>query len=563
MNSTSIGLTILSAGQRGLALTGQNIANAGTVGYHRQTLNLASMTVDGVRGAGVDVASITRYEVPAARTAILRGNGDREYATARLNAQQQVEAALGTSPGTIGDGLEAFFNAAEELTAHPESTALRRTTLAAASDVANQLKTAAGDIDRLRADVGTQIGRTVDEVNDFATRIAALNTRIASVEQTGAQANDLRDQRDGLVNELSKRMDVRIVPQPFGVVNVLATNAPVVVGEFANSFATSADAAGNMVVTQAGSSQPLKFSGGSLGGQLQTYNQDLTSTRSRLDGLAREFITRVNAVQATGIGAGGPVTAASAGVSVGDPTAPLAAQGLPATPTAGTLTISLTNAGTRTNVAIPFDPATQSLNDLAAAITAGTGGAVQGGVDPQTNQLTLQAQAGYSFDFAGRAPTTPPGGAAVPNPDTGGLLPALGLNGLFQGSDATTIAVRPEFTADPGRLAVSRTGQPADATNLERLAAVRDQPVAGGRTLAGEFSDLAATVGQNVQLFSDQSEAQAAALQNMSDIELSVTGVDTNEELVHLLDYQRMIDAGSKYLSVVNSALDKIMEIIR
>jgi flagellar hook-associated protein FlgK len=510
----------------------------------------------------VDVASITRYTAPPVRTAILQGNSSQGASAARLAVQQQIETTLGTSPGTIGDGVESFFNAAEQLTTDPSSTALRRTTLAAASAVAGQLNAAATGIDQLRQNVGTQIGQTVSQVNSYASQIAALNTKIAGVQASGGQANDMMDQRDNLVNQLSQQMNVTTVPQKDGTVNVIADGAAVVVGNYANTFSAAQDSTGNMVISQAGSTQPVTVSSGTLGGQLQAFNQDIPATRSRLDGLAQQLITKVNAVQATGLGAAGPVTSSTAGVAVAAPTAPLATQGLPSTPTAGTLTISVTDsAGNRTNAAIAFDPATQSLNDLATAITGGTGGAVQASVDPQSGVLSLQAQGGASFDFAGRAPSA--GGAAVANTDTGGLLPALGVNGLFTGTDATSIAVNPTLTADPNQLAASKTGEPGDTTNLQQLAAIRDLPVTGGRTLSGEYDDLAATVGQNVQQFGDQQSAQTSTLANLTNLEQSTTGVDTNQELVHLLDYQNMIQAGSKYLSVVNSAMDSIMQMVQ
>lgn len=179
-----------------------------------------------------------------------------------------------------------------------------------------------------------------------------------------------------------------------------------------------------------------------------------------------------------------------------------------------------------------------------------------------SNTLQIQAQAGFSFDFAGRD-TNPPGGGAVANTDTSGVLAGLGLNGLFAGTDATSISVRPELVADPGRLAASLTGRPGDSGNLERFAALRDQAAVSGRTFADDFADQAAAVGTDVKTMGDQQTAQSGLMQTLSAQEQSVTGVDMNEELVHLLDFQRMVSGASKYLSVVNAALDEIMNIIR
>ena len=117
MNGYTIGTSMLAAGRRGLDVIGQNIANASTPGYHRQSVNFTSRaTVNGVNGTGVDIASITRYELPPVRTAILRRNADQGWTGVRLSTNQQMETSFGSSPGTIAEGIEGLFNQIEQLT---------------------------------------------------------------------------------------------------------------------------------------------------------------------------------------------------------------------------------------------------------------------------------------------------------------------------------------------------------------------------------------------------------------------------------------------------------------
>ena len=562
MNGFSIGTSALAAGQRGLDIVGQNIANSVTPGYHRQALNLTNRVTGDTMGTGVDVASITRFTAGPVRTAILSGNSDQAAFDARFAIRSQIESTLGAGEGGIGDQLSNFFNQVEQLTARPDNAAARRPLIAAAGDLARQFNSSAGDIDRLRADIGAQIPGEVNEVNEFAKRIAEFNLKISFREQIGDSASDLRDQRDQLINALSERVDIKTVDQPFGVVNVIANGAVVVVGEFANTFQVGPNGSGGLVVTQTGSAQPVNFKTGSLGAKLQEYNTDIPATRARLDDLAGAFISRVNAIQATGVGLSGPITSANGTTSVTSAAAPLNTAGLPFAAQAGQLTVSVTDTatGNRTNTTISIDPATQSLQDIATALSGIPG--LSSSVNATSNTLSLQAQSGFTFDFAGRD-TNPPGGGAVANPDTANLLPALGINGLFNGTNAASIAVRPAIVADPNLLAASRSGQPGDATNLERLAAVRDQAVIAGRTLAAEFADQASSVGTDVRGLGDRAAVQSGLMRTLAGQEQSVVGVDVNEELVKLLDYQRMVEGASKYLSVVNSALDEIMNIIR
>jgi len=465
MNAFPIGTSAIATGQRALDLIGQNLANAATPGYHRQAANLVNRVAGEVQVTGVDVASITRFTAAPVRTAILSGNSYQGAIDARLDVRRQVESTLGSGNGGIGDQLSNFFNQVEQLTARPDDTAARRPLIVAASDLARQFNAAAGDIDRLRNDIGGQIPKVVDEVNTFAARIADFNTRIAIREHQGDQANDLRDQRDQLIDELSKRIDIKTVDQPFGVVNVIASGAAVVVGEFPNKFTVGPDTSGNLVITQSGSTQPVTFNSGSLGALLQEFNTDIPATRARLDALAGQLISRVNQVQATGLGLGGPITSTTGTVSASSATVPLNAANLPFPVTAGNLTVSVTDTatGNRTNTTIAIDPATQSLQDIATALSAIPG--LSASINAPVNRLDLQAQPGFAFDFAGRD-TNPPGRRSGGQPRQRGSARGAGRQRAVRRDE------RGQHRGAPGD-----RGRPEQARGVaQRPAGRRDQP---------------------------------------------------------------------------------------
>jgi flagellar hook-associated protein 1 len=567
MNGFPIGISALSVGRRGMDLAGQNIANASTPGYRRQAVNASARFV-GNSGLGVEVTRLTRYDAPPLRTAILTSNSDEAAAATRLDARRQIETALGTGENTVGGKLEKLFNAVERLSSRPADTAARRELLSTASDLTGQFAAVAGDLDRLKFDLGRQTTQTVDEVNSLTGRIADLNGRIYEMEVRGEQANELQDQRDQLVDDLSKKVDFRAVNMAHGVVNLIGRDTALVVSNVATTLAVAGNAAGGLDVTVAGQTAPLRFDGGSLSGLQQEYNTDIPATRARLDALANATAAQFDKLQATGLGVDGPITSSVGTRPVTDPTQPLATQGLAIPLTNGTLTISMTNLGTqaRTSAAVAIDPTTMSLNDVAAAITAGTGGQVTATVDTPQNVLRLTAQSGMGFDFAGR-PDSPPAAVFAPptvaDTDTANALAGLGVNGLFDGVGAGNLTVRPELAADPNRLAASRSGRSGDGTNLERLAAVRDQAVIGGRTLGGEATDVATGIGVTVRALGDEQTSRQGVLQNLNAQEQSVVGVDVNEELVKLLDYQRMVEGASRFIQSINEALDSVFEMTR
>jgi flagellar hook-associated protein 1 FlgK len=555
----AIGTSALDTAQSALNVIGQNISNATTTGYHDQAVDLVN-TASGNAGTGVDVATITRYADAPIDTAVYASNSAQAATGAQLAIGQQVQTALNSGTGGIGDQLNGFFNQVDELTSQPDSTAQRQQVISTAGTLANQLNAAAGSIDQLRADTGTQIRQGITQVNKLATQIAGLNSQISVSVASGQQPNNLLDQRDDAITSLSQLIGIRTVNQPNGVVNVLGESGPVVVGQFATSFQVAADPAGNLTVSQSDSSQPVTIDSGSIGGRLQAYNTGIPATTSQLDALAGRLAQQVNQIQATGLGTTGPFAAATGSVSAASAAAPLSAAGLPFPVTAGQLTVSVTDAaGNRANSTIAINPATDSLQSLAAALNGVTG--LQASVTPG-NQLQIKAQSGYSFDFAGRD-TNPPGTGAVANPDTAGVLSALGVNGLFTGSTAVGTAVDPALVSNPGQLAASTTGEPGDSTNLQRLSAVQDQALIGGQTLADNFATQAAAVGNDVQTLTDQQTAQTGVAQSLTTQAQSVSGVDTNDEFIHLLSYQKLIQGASEYLTTVNTAIGYVFNIIQ
>lgn len=560
INAFTIGTSAILAGQTALNVLGQNIANAANPGYHLQAPNLVNSEAGNATPTGVDVASITRYTNDPVRAAIIVANGDQGQLNARLSVRQQIENTLGSGTGGIGDQLNSFFNQITQLTTQPASIVARQPLVATASNLAQQINSAAGAIDNLRSELGQQITSNVAQVNTYASQIANLNDRIAAAEQQGTQPNDLLDQRDTLINSLSQLVDVKTVNQPYGVVNVLSSDAAIVTGNFANTFKVAPDASGNLAVTENGLPQPIAFNSGSLSGQLQEYNTDIPATRAKLDTWTNQLIGSVNEVQATGLGLNGPLSSTTGTVSASSSTVPLNSANLPFPVNAGQLTVSVTDSsGNRTNTTININPTTQSLQAVATALNGVTG--LSASVNA-SNQLQIQAQAGYKFDFAGRD-TNPPGGGAVANPDTAGILSALGINGFFSGSDASSIAVNPAIVADPSLVAGSKSGQPGDTTNLQKFAAIQNQQLVSGQTLSDNFANQAASVGSDVQSLADQQTVQTNLVQSLNNQEQSVTGVDTNQELAQLLNYQRMIQGASEFMSTVNTALDSILTIIK
>ncbi len=651
MFNFSIGVTALDTAQQGIDLTGQNLANINTPGYHRQTLTQAQL-VDGNFNNGVQVLNVVRNVDQLAETAYTNNLYQSASTNAQLDPLQTVQTALSTGTGSLSDLIGQFYNQVTQLTADPSSAAQQNVVVTSLGNLTNQFNSVATQLGTTQTSVGTQITNAVAQVNQITPQIATLNQQIAQQTVAGQEPNALIDQRDQLINQLAGYVDVRTVNQPNGVVNVIGAGEPLVVSNISTQLQYTTSSTGQAVITPQGSTAPVTLQGGSLQGLLQVYNQTIPGYESSLNTLASSFAQGVDAVQATGLSTSGPLTLVSGTRPVTSTTAPLSSAGTEFPVQAGILDISVTNqsTGVITQDQVSINPATQSLQDVANAITSATGGQVQGSINTSTNTLQLQAQAGYSFDFAGRPPTAPTSstltGTTTPSlggvytgasndsytftvsgsgtvgttaglslnvtdgagntvqtlnigsgytpgtpltvadgvtvqlsagtatggsftypvtskPDTSGILVALGVNTALTGNSALSLAVNPSLSSDPASLAVSKTGEPGDTSNLQNLAATRDQLNLSGGTQTFEqyYSGIVSNVGSAVQTLQTQQTAQTNLSTQLDAQAQSVSGVNSDQELTNLLQYQKAYQLAAQYISTVNSTLDSLLAI--
>ena len=152
----------------------------------------------------------------------------------------------------------------------------------------------------------------------------------------------------------------------------------------------------------------------------------------------------------------------------------------------------------------------------------------------------------------------------IANSDTSGALTALGLNTMFVGSDAATISVSAELTERPNLLASSRTGDAGDATNLSLLIGLRDELAmsSGQQTYAEYFTQLVVDVGSEVQEVERLEETQKLLGQQLAAEWESVSGVDPNEELVKMMQFQRMFENAAHVIRAQQQMHDTLLSVV-
>lgn len=218
-----IGYSGLTAYQAALHTTGNNISNVETEGYSRQKTNqkaaaaLRTYTSYGMAGAGTTVTSIDQvrnayYDIKYRNAASSLG----EY-TIKASYMKQIENYLSDDGQTI-EGFstltDRFYSAVEEIENNPGDVSTRTTFVQTALGFTEYFNSLSTEITKLQEDVNEQIKTTIDQINSLASQIATMNRQINIIELKGSTANELRDQRNNLVDKLSKFVDVEINEDP-------------------------------------------------------------------------------------------------------------------------------------------------------------------------------------------------------------------------------------------------------------------------------------------------------------------------------------------------------------
>lgn len=293
-----ISVTGVLASQRALATTGHNIANANTDGYSRQRVTLESRPPSshgaGGIGNGVKVNDVHRVYDDFI-------TGQVRSVTALSNSMEfnhdytvQVDNMLADTKAGLAPTLQEFFSAVNGVANNPSSTSSRQVMLGAARGLVDRFQYIDERFEIIRTAANKNMKTLAVEINEIANSIAETNRRIVSASEIGGEPpNDLLDQRDQLLQDLSQRIGIRVTYQSDGTMNVYIGNGQLlVVGQRASEIAiegTPADPRQKDVIYVGPDSQTVitQFTtGGKLGGLLDFQKGVLDRSQNELGRIA-------------------------------------------------------------------------------------------------------------------------------------------------------------------------------------------------------------------------------------------------------------------------------------
>ncbi len=370
----------------------------------------------------------------------------------RSNLLGQMEGIFGepTEAG-MSSALDQFWGAWSDLAANPGSSASRSIVQQSGRQVAQLFNAYDTQLTQQRTSSMERIETTLSQINAYASQVAEYNGRILGAESGGDSANDLRDQRDMILDKLSQLGGTRVVNQNDGSVSVLIGNSTLVDGTSARPLSLQIEVP-TPLPTVTPSDLPVRIRLGNspdrlapLGGELKamvdTINTDIPGMRGRLDAMAASLATTVNTAHGTGYVFSGNTIPGTAAGNFFD---------------AGTVTNPVRASTLRLDSAIATDPSLI---------------AVSGDTNAPTDNTVGTCVGRAAFDQRQSVSYTTPGGAV----ETGSFLgffrntvTSLGLN-VRAAEDSTSIYHSLSAQTDTRRQSVSGVSTDEELVNMLRV----------------------------------------------------------------------------------------------
>ena len=556
-----IGRSALLTYQRAIEVTGHNLANIATPGYHRQVVGAEPSRAQEIQanqfvGQGVQVQAITRQANNALEGRIRNNLADQAFSTARRDLLAQIESLHNEySDSDVSSQLNTFFNAWSELANNPQDNSLRTLVLRQADNLTHVVRDIRDGLVQLRLQTDGAIDGAAADADDVLTQIALVDQQI--VKSGGAEPG-LLDTRDALLGRLAEFFDVSTIAHPNGSVDVYVGSIPVIFNGQTRGVEVQRTTVGDELqigIMLKDDGSPLEATAGRIGALIQAREEDINFALDELDSFVNTFIYEVNRVHTQGQGMAGFDTVTGTN-RVTDLTEALndPASGLRFTPTHGSFQLHVTqkSTGQRVTTTINVDldgvnAATDSrLADVVADIDAAAN--VNGSITSD-GRLKIGADTGdFEFSFSN---------------DTSGILAALGVNTFFSGTGSEDIALNPVVDDSPLMVAAGTTHQAGDNTNAIAMAALRTKQLnsMGGLTInekwARHVEEFAVRLGQTSQ----QLEAEGLVGENLSAQQQAISGVNADEEAINLLAFQRAYQGSARFIQIVDELLEALLSL--
>jgi len=292
-----LGIQGAQANKTALATVGQNITNASTEGYSRQEANFVSVQDLG----GTQIASITRVTDQFLTQQLWSDTSSYNRSDAYAEMASQLDDRLATDSTSISTSMDNYFDALQNAVDDPTSLPNRELFIAQSEALVQRFNDLSSIIERQQDSINTDLESYSTQITAYASEVAELNEHINLADLSGANANELRDQREQVLTNLSELIDVRVVEQDGSQMSVFVGNGePLVIGQNYNAIeAVSGDPDGKrkeLAVNVSGTLVNITdfVTGGRIGGLLEYRTDVLNDAENELGRIAIAFADTMN-----------------------------------------------------------------------------------------------------------------------------------------------------------------------------------------------------------------------------------------------------------------------------
>ncbi len=301
-----IALSGMRAAQLGIDISAHNVANANTTGFTRQRLALeagrGTLSRDALVGGGVAVDHVQRIADRFVDTQIREQVTEQGYYDELAGRLADVEAALNeASGGGLGQSFADFFSALSDVARQPDNRGIRIAALNTGKNLAARITSTRRQIETIQAENRTALIYAVDEVNAKLDVIAHINSQISGAIKLGVNVSDLQDERNRVVEDLSRMLDSRVsIASDEGQTTVSVNGTSLVIG--VNALHLDVDSSG---VHLEDTGQTLELEFGTIGAMLEMHTSILPGYLDDIDDLAAAVISEFNTAHQANFGLDG------------------------------------------------------------------------------------------------------------------------------------------------------------------------------------------------------------------------------------------------------------------
>lgn len=294
----------LAVYRRALEVTSHNIVNSANENYSRQRIMLetetSNLTAGIVWGNGVKIDSVQRMRDKLVDAHILTTNQKFSDSNRQSALIGQIEDVF-SEPSDLGISnlLTTYFNSFNELSVTPNSLPLRTNVLNAANNLSAKVTTINESLASLKGDIKQEFNQKVNEVNALLKQIHQINYEQFSNAYNGVPVNDLLDQRDALVDELSQLVNINVVYDNTNSA-VISIGGALAVDRMHSADFVAEEVNGKLNLKVKDGTYPIVLTGGELNALSNVYSKKIPDYKEKLDTVINSLVEAVNAQHVNG-----------------------------------------------------------------------------------------------------------------------------------------------------------------------------------------------------------------------------------------------------------------------